>query len=189
MRDVTRPSAGNILDLIITSNPTLIENVNVHTGISDDHILTFNISSSPKHQPKPPRKIHLFNKADLQQLKKAADCFSTDFLQSDPEKRDVETNWTMISNFLNRCLSELIPSKMSKGKRHLPWITPAIKRQMRKTDRLFKKVRRQPNTAAWESFRRFRNQVTKIVHKAHCDYIDMHSKKMLDVGVPLLVSK
>ena len=54
----------------------------------------------------------------------------------------------MISNFLNRCLSELIPSKMSKGKRHLPWITPAIKRQMRKRDRLFKKARRQPNTAA-----------------------------------------
>ena len=84
------------------------------------------ISSSPMHQPKPPRKIHLFNKADLQQLKKAADDFSTDFLQSDPEKRDVDTNW-MISNFLNRCLSKLIPSKMSKGKRHLPWITPAIK--------------------------------------------------------------
>ena len=27
VRDVTRPSSGNILDLIITSNPTLIENV------------------------------------------------------------------------------------------------------------------------------------------------------------------
>ena len=111
---------------IITSNPTLVENVNVHLGISDHHILTFNISFSPKHQPKSPRKIHLFNKADLQQLKKAADDLSTDFLQSDPKKRDVETNWMMISKFLNRCLSELIPSKMSKGKRHLPWITPAI---------------------------------------------------------------
>ena len=32
VRDVTRPSSGNILDLINTSNPTLIENVNVHPG-------------------------------------------------------------------------------------------------------------------------------------------------------------
>ena len=43
VRDDTRPSSSNILDLIITSNPTLVENVNVHPGISDHHILTFNI--------------------------------------------------------------------------------------------------------------------------------------------------
>ena len=78
----------------------------------------------------------------------------------------------MISNFFYRCLSELIPPKMSKGKRHLPMITLAIKRQMRKRDRLFKKARRRPNTAARESLGVLETKSLKIVHKAHCDYIN-----------------
>nr|XP_054774593.1 uncharacterized protein LOC129282754 [Lytechinus pictus] len=172
VRDVTRPSSENVLDLVVTSNPALVENVEVHPGISDHYILTFNILSTPKYQPKPPRRIHLFDKADIQQLKQATVDFSTSFLSSDPEKRDVETNWRMIYYFLNRCLSEIIPSKMSKGKRHLPWITTYIKRKMRKRDRLFKRARRQPSTAAWETFRRFRNHVAKLVHRAHSDYVN-----------------
>ena len=67
-------------------------------------------------------------------------------------------------------MSELVPSKISKGRSHLPWITQNIKQKLRKRDRLFKKARRQDTTAAWEDFRRFKNQVAKIVHKAHDDY-------------------
>ena len=135
-------------------------------GSSDHHLLTYTINSSPKHQPNPPRVIHQFNKADVDQLKQAARDCSTEFLLSDPEKRSLESNWTMISKFLNRCLTELIPSKMSKGRSHLPWITQDIKQKLRKRDILFKKARRQDNTAAWEDFKRFRNQV------AHDDYIN-----------------
>ncbi|XP_072169500.1 uncharacterized protein [Diadema setosum] len=172
VRDVTRPSSGNVLDLICTSNPSFVTNVEVLPGISDHHLLTYTINLSPNQQSKPSRKIHQFNKADVDQLQEATRAFSAEFFLSDPGKRSVESNWMMISNFLNRCLSELIPSKMSKGKRHLPWITQDIKQKMRKRDRLFKKAFRQGTTAAWKDFRKFRNQVAKIVHEAHDNYIN-----------------
>ncbi|XP_041483448.1 uncharacterized protein LOC121430237 [Lytechinus variegatus] len=172
VREVTRPSSGNILDLICTSNPGLVDNVEVLPGISDHHLLTYTVKSCPKLQPKPPRKIHQFNKADIYQLKQAARDFSDAFLLSDPEKRSVETNWMMISNFLSKCLTELVPSKMSRGRRNLPWITQDIKQKMRKRDRLYKKACHQNTGADWEVFRRFRNQVAKTVHKAHDDYIN-----------------
>ena len=61
---------------------------------------------------------------------------------------------------------------MSKWRSHLPWITQKIKQKLRKRDRLFKKARRHDTTVALEDFRRFRNQVSKIVHKVHGDYIN-----------------
>ena len=172
VREVTRPASGNILDLIITSNPALIQNVSIHPGISDHSILTFDLDAKFKTSGKSQRRIYQFNKADPQQLGKACEDFCTKFLQSDPEMESVESNWNTISQFLTKLMSDLVPSKMSKGKKHLPWVSISIKRQMRKRDRLFKKARRQSCSAAWREYRQFRNKVAKAVHKAHCDYIN-----------------
>ncbi|XP_011675592.2 uncharacterized protein LOC105443737 [Strongylocentrotus purpuratus] len=102
VREVTRPSSNNILDLVVTSNPALVENVCVKSGISDHNIVTFTLAANPKISVKPLRKIYQFHKADEQQLRDAAAEFATEFLQSDPERRSVETNWSIIVNFLNR---------------------------------------------------------------------------------------
>ena len=61
---------------------------------------------------------------------------------------------------------------MSKGRRHLPWITPPLKRQMRKRDRLFKKAHSQSCSTAWTAYRQYRNRVAKNVHRARCEYIN-----------------
>ena len=172
IRDVTRIASGNILDLILTTNPALVQSVSTHPGISDHSILTFTLDANLKAPTKPPRKIYQFDKADPQQLSKAAEEFSNLFLQSDPEKRSVESNWSIIANFLTKLMSELVPTKMSKGRKHLPWVSISIKRQMRKRDRLFQKAHRQSCPRAWREYRQFRNQVAKMVHKARCDYIN-----------------
>ena len=66
----------------------------------------------------------------------------------------------------------MIPSKMSKSRRHLPWITTELKRKMRKRDRLFKKARRNPSTSSWKTYREYRNMVAKLVRQAHHDYVN-----------------
>ena len=65
-----------------------------------------------------------------------------------------------------------VPSKTTKGKRHLPWIDYDIKRKMRKRDRLFVKARRSKNQHDWATFRSYRNKVTKLVRNAHTRYIN-----------------
>ena len=60
---------------------------------------------------------------------------------------------------------------MSKSRRHLPWITPTLKRHMRKRDRLFKKARKNSNTSNWTLYRLYRNKVAKLVHQAKQDYV------------------
>ena len=54
----------------------------------------------------------------------------------------------------------------------LPWITPEIKRQMRKKDRLHKKALRYRNPDHWVEFRKQRNLVSRLVKASLSDYLN-----------------
>ena len=148
-----------------------MSDVCVHPGISDHNIVAFSISGNPRTCRIPPRKIYQFHKADLQKLRKAVAKFSMDFLSSSPELKSVDENWTCITSLINKCKDEFIPSKMSRARRNLPWITISLKRQMRKRDRLFKRARSQPSASNWKAYRQLRNELTKRVRQAHHNYV------------------
>ena len=81
---VTRPISNSVLDLIVTSCPQLIDNVQGSPGISDHSIVTFCINVKPKFQNKPPRKMYSFQKADTLHLKQRVEEFTHMFLNSNP---------------------------------------------------------------------------------------------------------
>ena len=56
------------------------------------------------------------------------------------EKNCVDTNWEFLRDNPQVIMDSTVPSKLSKGKRHLPWITTDLKRKMRKRDALYKKA-------------------------------------------------
>ena len=169
---ITRPVSNSILDLLATTNPQLISNLQPSPGISDHHIVTFNINMKPKQQPKPPRKIYNFKKADTETLKKKVNELTQEFLTSCPEKNCVDTNWEFLRDNLQDIMDSTVPSKLSKGKRHLPWITTDLKRKMRKRDALYKKALHTHTGNGWATFRAYRNMVTKLVQHAHNNYVN-----------------
>ena len=60
----TRPTSNNILDLLITSSPNLIENIQTVPGISDHLAIIFDVNLKPHIPKKPSRKVYQFHKAD-----------------------------------------------------------------------------------------------------------------------------
>ena len=69
---VTSPTRGqNILDLFLTSNPTLIEKVSVLPGLSDHNIVMAEVNAKPTVMKQVPRNILLYKKADWGQLKES----------------------------------------------------------------------------------------------------------------------
>ena len=169
---VTRPISNSKLDLIVTTNPQLISSIEAKPGISDHNIVIFDINMKPKLQFKPPRKIFTFQRADVEDLKRKVEAFSQEFLSSNPSANTVDTNWATIKNNLHEIMLNNVPWKLSRGKRHLPWITRDIKRQMRKRDKLHSKARRNPSSNSWSVYRQYRNRVTSVVRKAHQDYVN-----------------
>ena len=66
---MTLPTKGHhILDLFLTINPTLVDNVSITSGLSDHDIVLIQVNVKPEVLKQVPRNIHLYKKADWDQL-------------------------------------------------------------------------------------------------------------------------
>ena len=68
-KEISRPASNNILDLILTNNPSLVSHVYCTPGMSDHNavICVLNILSLYKRQPK--RTIFMHNKANWDDIR------------------------------------------------------------------------------------------------------------------------
>ena len=157
----TRPTSNNILDLLITSSPNLIEDIQAVPGISDHLVIIFDVDLKPHIPKKPCRKVYQFHKAEKISLKMKAKAVLSKFIKSDPTKNDINANWCAIISILNNPLNDYFPLRTTKSRYNLPWITNEIKRSMRIRDRLFLRARKSNSNTEWSNFRKFRNSVAK----------------------------
>ena len=59
----------------IPKNPTLVDNVSITPGLSDHDIVLIQVNVKPEVLKQVPRNIHLYKKADWDQLKQSMrDC-------------------------------------------------------------------------------------------------------------------
>ncbi len=170
-KEITRPKSGTILDLVMTSNENLIENVNVCPGVSDHNIVLFDINMTPKLQPKQARKIFKYHKADEQEIRSFIKEQSDTFFQNSPETNSIDDNWTFFKSTISQAMDK-IPHKMSSGKPSHPYITKDIIRLMNKRDRLYKKARRTKNQRTWCNYKATRNEVQRMIARSHNKYMN-----------------
>ena len=135
MSSPTRPTSGRTLDLVFSSNPGIIQACHVTCGISHHDATIFQIDISQKFKPNPPGKSISFVG-----LKASLTTLSSDYLSTHPECNTVNDNWSYISQMILEATDNFIPHEMSKGKRHLPWVSSSVKRLMNKRNRAYKKA-------------------------------------------------
>ena len=170
---VTRPRSQNVLDLIYTSNPNIVNNIRIQPGISDHDILLFDLNLKPKRQNKPVRKIYSFHKADSDKLKSMLREENDKFFQSDPDLRSVDENWIWFKECIDRGIEELVPHRMYNGKQSHPWIDRDLIRQMRKRDKLYmEKQKNQKSQRLWDCYKKQRNFVTNQIRQAYHNYME-----------------
>ena len=56
---------GNVLDLFLTSNHTLVQKVEIVPGIADHDIMIADVNVKPQITQQKPRTVRLHRKADL----------------------------------------------------------------------------------------------------------------------------
>ena len=125
-----------------------------------------------KYQTKLPNKLFNFQKADTNNLKSKVLKFTQEFLNWNPIKNSVDTNWVIIQHNQYTIMDATVSWKLSHGKRHLPTISLSIKCSMRRRDNLHCKARKYQDVVHWDHFRQWRNKVAKMVPIAHYNYIN-----------------
>ena len=100
------------------------------------------------------------------------DSFVTTYLESDHVNRSVDDNRNIIAEGIKEAIDNYIPHKMSKAKRHLPWVSPAIKRLMNRRDRAYKRARRTGKPEHRKAYKQLRNSTLKHIRDTHEKYVN-----------------
>ena len=169
---VTEPTRkDNILDLFLTTNPTLINKVNCSPGLGDHDVVSAEALLKPTLHKQKPRKVFIFSKADWPTLKAKMKLYQQSFL-SNHYGKTVEQLWTDFTTTLDKLVQECIPAKLIRGKSSLPWITQEIKRLIRKRDSLYRKFKRSGDSDIKTKFQTLRQQIKKKIKDSYQAYLE-----------------
>ena len=64
------------------------------------------------------------------------------FMSSAPEPRSIEENWSLFKDKLLSGVNSYVPTRMTKRRPDLPWMSLSIKRQLRKRECLLQRAKR-----------------------------------------------
>ena len=84
----------------------------------------------------------------------------------------MDETWSYIPQKILEATDNFVPHKMSKGKRHLPWVSSSVKRLMIKHNRAYKKACRGGKAVHLTKYKRLRNITTKRLRVAHDKYLN-----------------
>ena len=141
---VEEPTRGtNILDLVVTTNSDLVENlvVSEHFSSSDHKSINFEICLPKPRINEEARKVYLYSKGDYE-------AFNSEILNQDWETRikhkSVEGKWKVFKDTYSEMLEKHVPHKLIKPGQKLdpPWTrSKNVKRARRKRRNAWKNVK------------------------------------------------
>ena len=125
-----------------------LEQCNSIPGISDHDIVLTDSDFKAKLNKKAPHKIHLWAKADWDNIRSKTHIFSNNFLDKF-NSRTVEQNCQAFSNRIKKGIIEHVPSKMASSRTNLPWFTNSLKRMCKKKQRQYNQAKKDNNNGNW----------------------------------------
>jgi hypothetical protein len=168
----TEPTRNDkILDLLCTNKPGLFKAIHSIPGISDHDIILADCDLKSQYAKKPSRRIFLWNKVDLIELKRLATSFSNTFL-SLAGGRSVNSNYEAFKKFITDLKAKHIPSKRSSTRTSLAWLSGDLKRMCKKKGRRYKRARKSGKNKDWESYLIYQKETRNALEKARWDYVN-----------------
>ena len=196
---------NNILDLVLTSHPSLLSNVSVGQEFSDHCIVFFTINELIDENPPSSRKIFLLDKGNYNAARKDMELFKAAFFSSSPGDKSVNENWNKLKQAIATSMDKNIPTKIITSSYRKPaWITSKVKKAINKRNRLASKAKRSGSKIDQDRFRKARNDASNLIDDAYSDHLNkilnsdnannrefyrfIKSRKTENMGIPDLIS-
>ncbi|XP_072039087.1 uncharacterized protein [Amphiura filiformis] len=166
------PTRGdNILDVIVTNRPSLVNRCSGLPGLSDHDVIYMDVNVRAHRRKPVRRKILLWKRADLDairdRIKKWASHFTSEFTTSTP----VEELANAIQHELERVIEDCVPSKLSSTRHNQPWFNSSTKRATRRKARAYRKARKTNKERDWLRFKHLKKESQKTCRRSYNKYI------------------
>ena len=166
----------NVLDLFLSNQPGKVHTTKTLPSLgSSDHDIVFHEISMPIRRPlQPKRNIKLFGKANWEQFKADINLFNETFQQKD--ESDTNSLWNSFKSEIDRLSKLHIPSKMTRSRTDLPWITGSIRRKIHRRDKLYQKVKSSKGKQNYEKLKsnltKFKSVIQNEIRKSYWEYLE-----------------
>lgn len=159
----------NILDLIFTTNPSLVKSSTSVPGISDHHVVVADFDTHPQRVRERPRRHYIYSKAKWEDLKSDIQEIEERINTLKDNKADVNTTWTEFKSSLLSAIEKNIPSILKRSSSCLPWINRTIRKLLRKKKRLYKQAKKSGN---WKNYKDHQKDCRREMRKAEWDFVN-----------------
>ena len=124
---------------------------------------------APLKRKQVPRKVPIYKKPDWDSLKTAMKDLHERMVLMD--YTDTEALWKTFLSTLKEAVQEHIPHQQLRAKDSKPWVIFAIKRLIRRRDRLYKKMKKSGSDAAAVLSKEVRREVQRQLRRAYWGYL------------------
>ena len=166
VREPTRDA--NTLDLIATNIHERVIKTEVLPGISDHSCVLMEISMRINRRKQAPHKIWLYKRADWQGL--------SDHLESELKKINenmtVEETWKIMKTSIEDGIVKYIPSKISKKRKSLPYISADLDRKMTLRDRLETRSKKKGALRIEQRYKQLKRECQRQLRHEHHRYVE-----------------
>ena len=169
---VDKNTRGNrILDIFLTNRPTLIGRCEILPGISDHEAVLTVAEVKARYQKPVAREIRLWDKGNLDQVKRDLLNFSQAFVSENTVTTPVNKLWDAIVDNINITVEKNIPTKTTSTRFSQPWINREIKRISRRKKRAFRQARKSGKANDWARYKRLKRESQAQCRQVHDAYV------------------
>ena len=163
----------NTLDLILTSLPGQFQEIHSPDKLSDHDVVSGTLKVYVPPKKKPRRKVYLYHKGDFESMRKDASDFAKDrYFSGYSDNRSVQENFDLITSFIQESADKHIPSKTSRSVSSAPWITPEIRKKIRRRNKTHAKAKKTGSSKLRTKFETLRREIKADVKKQHDLYVN-----------------
>ena len=163
----------NTLDLILTTLPGQFQNVHSPDKLSDHDIVSGTLKMFIPPIKKPRRKVYLYQKGDYESMRKDTLQFAKEkYFNGHSDTRTVQENFDLLTSFIQDSADKHIPSKTSRSVSSIPWITPEIRRKIRRKNKTHAKAKKTGSSKLRSKFETLRREIKADVRKQHDLYVN-----------------
>jgi ribonucleases P/MRP protein subunit RPP40 len=176
VKEATRDA--NILDLVFTSEPNMVEEVLVRNPIAncDHNVLVWNFKCSTVVEQKELKEYSYVNGNYV----KIGECLDKVDWEKEFKERSVNDMWNFFLKILVNLRDTYVPERKF-GKRIFPmWMNNGIKKKIKKRNKAWDEFKTSPDYRKQDKYKDLRNKVTNMIKKAKINFEEGIAGKVKD---------
>ena len=122
---------------------------------------------------KPRRKVYRYQKGDYESMRSDALKFAKErYFNGYSDTRSVQENYNLVTSFIQDSADKHIPSKTSRSVSSVHWITPAIRRKIRRKNATHAKAKKSGSAKSRAKFETLRREIKADIRRQHDLYVN-----------------